>query len=361
MNPMHQDPRHRQSGVATLAIALLLLVATTIMSFALARSSLQEQRILQNELRATEALQHAEALLERGMLDLHFRGIPGDGWEAGSAGEETLAPDGGGLALPDAFSGEGYQYALELRRAVLEPEFIELTAAARSDSGIEARVGQYVRVRRGLSRELPPMLLDGCLGVGGGGIQFFPSPHDSVSLATTRSNSSGTCIDASALDLQGGDIVDLHDGGGQLWETLFEISKAEHRQRSDQERLALDTAERAYYWVDDSATEWPAHFGSAEHPVWVVFSASADCPALPDGLIIHGIVYYETGLSGRCDASGWGLVTLYGSLLVEGDLDSLAGGGRYHHYEHAHPGGLAARLRPLRVARIPGTWRDFRP
>ena len=358
------DARPPQSGAATLATALVLLIATTIMSFALARSSLLEQRILQNELHATEALQRAEALLERGLLGLHYQGIPITGWQPGTANQESIRLGASGLALPAASSGEPYRYELQLQRSTLEPGYLELDASAENDSGIQARVRQYVQVQPGLSRELPPMLLDGCLAGAGGGIQFFPPQQVPVALATTRPNASGACIDASLLHLQGGYIEDQHPGAGQLWETLFEIDKAEHRQRSEQERLAVQAGEllpheRSYYWVDDSNRQWPDQFGSPSHPVWIVFSAAAQCPDLPDGLIVHGIVYYETGLSGQCNAAGWGQISLHGSLLVEGDLVNLAGGGQYHHYEHAHPDGLAARLKPLRVARIPGTWRDF--
>ncbi|MCA1805813.1 MAG: hypothetical protein LC646_10865 [Xanthomonadaceae bacterium] len=358
------DPRHPQSGAATLATALVLLIATTVMSFALARTSLLEQRILQNELHATEALQRAEALLERGMLSLHYHGIPTTGWQPGGPNQESIRLGASGLVLPAASSGEGYQYELQLQRNILEPGYLELDASAASDSGIQARVRQYVQAQPGLSRELPPLLLDGCLAGAGGGIQFFPPRQVPVALATTQSNSSGGCIDASFLHLQGGYIEDQHPGAGQLWEALFEIGKTEHRQRSEQERLAVQAGElapheRTYYWVDDSNRQWPDQFGSPSHPVWIVFSAAAQCPDLPDGLTIHGIVYYETGLSGQCDASGWGQISLHGSLLVEGDLVNLAGGGHYHHYEHAHPDGLAAHLKPLRVARIPGTWRDF--
>jgi hypothetical protein len=357
-------PHTLQSGVATLAVALLLLIATSIMTFALARTSLLEQRILQNELRAAEAFHRAEAVLERGLLDLHHTRMPGLAWQNGAAGQENAALDLAGLALPAAASGEGYQYTLGVQRAAGAPDFLELTAGTQGAGGSGAQVRQYVLARRALSRELPPMLLDGCLPEVGNGLQFQPAQQDPVAIATTRPNPAGACIDAALLDLQGGVIEEGHAGAGALWDALFDLDKAEHRQRAEEERLAvfhqeLAAHQRGYYRVDDIATDWPDHFGSAEHPVWILFSAAADCPALDDGLVIHGIVYYETGVSGECDAAAWGMVTIYGSLLVEGDLRNLGAGSRFHHYEQARPEGLAANLKPLRVARIPGTWRDF--
>jgi hypothetical protein len=361
---MHCHYRPPQRGAATLAIALVLLIATTLMSFALARTSLLEQRILQNELRAAEAFHRAEAVLERGLLDLHYTRIPGLSWQIGDPGHENAALGTAGLVLPSALSKEHYQYQLGVRRATAAPDFMELSAAAQGAGGVGARLRQYVLARWALSRELPPMVLDGCLGNSGGGLQFFPASQNPVSLATTQANPGGACIDASTLDLQGGGIEDHHAGAGALWDTLFDLDKAEHRQRSAREQAAvsageLAASERGYYWVDDVGTQWPGHFGSAEHPVWIVFSATAHCPALPDGLLIHGIVYYETGMPGQCDATTWGQIELYGSLLVEGDLVNLGAGSRFLHYEHARPEGLAANLKPLRVARIPGTWRDF--
>jgi hypothetical protein len=353
-----------QTGVATLAIALVLLVATTIMSFALARTSLLEQRILQNELRATEAFHRAEGALERGMITLQHRRMDELGWQAAEPGHEHATLALGGLAFPDAVSGEVYHYRLGLRRASAAPDYLELIAEAQGSGGIGSRVRQYALVMRPLSRELPPMVLDGCLGASGGGLQFYPAQEDPVSLATTHANPGGSCIDGDALDLQGGHIEEGHAGAGALWDTLFDLDKEEHRQRSAQERAAvgagaLDVNERGYYWVDDSSSQWPSHFGSPDDPVWIVFSAAADCPPLPDGLVIHGIVYYETGVSGQCDAATWGMVDVHGSVLVEGSLVNLGAGSRFHHYEHARPEGLAIRLKPLHVARIPGTWRDF--
>jgi hypothetical protein len=358
------QPSSRQAGAATLAVALVLLIATTIMSFALARASLQEQRILQNELRAAEAFHRAEAILEQAMLALRLQRLASLDWQAGGPGMEGATPGAGALPFATAASGEHYQYQLRVERATATPEYMALIATAESTSGILAQVRQHVLVQPSLARELPPMVLDGCLDGSGSGIRFFPAQQHPVAITTTRPNPGGACIDASQLDLQGGYIEDLHAGAGALWHNLFEMSKAEHRRRSIQERAAVLTGqlaaqERGYYWVDEPINQWPEHFGSPEHPVWIVFSAAAGCPALGDGLVIHGIVYYETGAAGHCDAAGWGRISLYGSLLVEGDLRQLAGGGSYHHYAQAQALGLAANLKPRRLTRIPGTWRDF--
>lgn len=135
-----------QSGAATLAITLLLLIATSIMSFALARNGLLEQRILHNELWGTEAFHRAEALLEQAMHELQYQDPATLGWQAGEPGWEVASLAVPDLSLPEAVSAEGYSLALDLRRRAAYPEWLEVMARAQGSSGSGARLRQYVRV-----------------------------------------------------------------------------------------------------------------------------------------------------------------------------------------------------------------------
>ncbi len=363
-----------QTGMATLAMALILLIATTIMSFSLARTDILEQRIAGNELRATEALHRAEAALEQGITILSRMRIPETDWSlpTPSATRLTTELTIDHLSLPDSSSGEDYQYRIELQRPAATPEFIEVIAEARSEADIAATLREYIQPQWPLSQTLPPLVVDGCISSGSGSTQLFPSQPGEASLATTLSHPPAGCLQTDGLYLEGGDIAEQFAQAGALWDALFSLGKEELIQRSAQEQAAietgeLDAAERSYYWINDPGGTWHESLGvphlpiigSPGHPVWILFAASAECPPLPSGITIYGIVYYETGASGNCDASGWGNAAVYGSVLVEGDLLQLSGGSRLYQYTHTEQGNLRDNLNPISAARLPGTWRDF--
>lgn len=142
---MDPIPR-RQSGAATLAIALLLLIATTIMSFALARNGLLEQHILRNELWASEALHRAEAILEQALHELQDLPLDTLAWQAEGAEWEIADLPVNGLALPPASSGEAYDLDVRLRRKPAVPGLLEVVARAQGGGGSQARVRQYLRL-----------------------------------------------------------------------------------------------------------------------------------------------------------------------------------------------------------------------
>ncbi|WP_440940882.1 pilus assembly PilX family protein, partial [Immundisolibacter sp.] len=66
---MHISPRvvlpAYQRGVATLVVAMVLLIAATFLTFFAARIGIQEQRMAGNDARQKEAFETAEALMDR--------------------------------------------------------------------------------------------------------------------------------------------------------------------------------------------------------------------------------------------------------------------------------------------------------
>ena len=72
---MAVETKSQQRGMATLAVALVLLFAATILSFTVAKTGMMEQRISANEVRAREAAFAAEAALEYGIFQALNSGI----------------------------------------------------------------------------------------------------------------------------------------------------------------------------------------------------------------------------------------------------------------------------------------------
>jgi len=85
--PKHASPPRRQQGVASLLVALVLLVATTLMVLFTARSAFMEQRISGNEIRAKQAMQAAQAGLD---YALAYLGEPGGLDQNGNGTVDTV-------------------------------------------------------------------------------------------------------------------------------------------------------------------------------------------------------------------------------------------------------------------------------
>lgn len=370
----HFAPLPLQRGMATLAVALVLLVAATIMTFSVARTGLLEQRIATTELRAMEAQHRAEALLDYAISWAASNRIPGGSWSAdpSTTGFSIAAFSGSYPAMAAAYSGEAFNHQLRFRRNDAEADFVEVIATATSASGISSEVRQYVRPTWVTDADAPPVVMDGCIQGTTASPQAFPAGAGSTAIATTQAYSP-SCLASSGFDLNGGSYGYAHAGAGNLWDSLFNASKDRVKMLSALEAAAvmagdLAANDRTYYWVYDGAGgDWAIHngitslpaIGSSTHPVVIVFDKLADCPTLTAGADIYGIVYYETPASGECDASGWSGANLYGTLFVEGNLTGLAGDLFLYDFSYTTGTSMMSQMAPVDAPRIPGTWRDF--
>lgn len=90
---------HRQRGVSTLVVAIVLLIAATFLTFFAAKIGMQEQRMSGNDYRHKEAFATAEAGLDRAkaFLGANRMDFADWGWTA-CAGTETAPPCGDGTA-----------------------------------------------------------------------------------------------------------------------------------------------------------------------------------------------------------------------------------------------------------------------
>ena len=106
---MHISPRVvlpvYQRGVATLVVAMVLLIAATFLTFFAARIGIQEQRMAGNDARQKDAFETTEALLDRAktFLDVNSAAFAGWGWTA-CTGTAMPCGDGADAVFDGAWS-----------------------------------------------------------------------------------------------------------------------------------------------------------------------------------------------------------------------------------------------------------------
>jgi len=334
----------RQCGAATLLFGLLLLMGAAVLSFTTARTGVMEQRIANNEVRTIEAQQAAQAGLEYALAWLGK-----NHWDTGDA---TPTPP----VLTDV---NGFSYSSSLAFSETSG-YIEAraTSQATTDASITAKAAQYVQQNTLLSgpgAAADPLVVDGCMGGGPGGItgnpDVFPENWNGgspgVAIATSQDSS---CIDEGHMNLHGGSIRD-NAFSGETWEHLFDISKAEFQ------ALAANntSSDHGFHWITSSAN-WHADMGSPSQPAFLAFDASAGCVKFNGNPTIYGIIYFEDG-SG-CLSQGWGGATVYGTVAFEGGLDKFNANTELYHWSEGN--GSDDDFNPvLSATRIPGTWRDW--
>lgn len=149
----------RQSGVATLMFAVVLLIALTVITFLSARTLITEQAISANEYRSKEASYAAEAALEYGIAWLAANNPSFVSWNA----SDELMDDGvnwNDLSAGDSSitaGSDSYTLAVNYLRSCLVPGsatqddtceqwVIELEASATADGDSDLKRTQWIRV-----------------------------------------------------------------------------------------------------------------------------------------------------------------------------------------------------------------------
>jgi hypothetical protein len=340
MQPTRTCQAKRQRGALTLLLGLLLLMGSSVLTLGAVRVGIMEQRIANNELRAKEAHQAAQAGLDFAL---------------------AAFADGVAITDPPAVKATN-DYIYDVRLTIdahADHTCVVSAAQANNDSSIQSTATECFQQQSLLKRRpgggLPPLLIRGCLGGVTGNPDIYPrdcSPSDEgedcTSVAITAS-AELECLDTGHLDLHGGEIED-EAFSGSAWDQVFDIGKEEFK-------AIADTGDPQFRWITASSN-WHQSLGSPTEPVYLVFSTAADCPKLNGNPTIYGIVYFENAAG--CRSQGWGGATVYGSVVFDGDLKKLTANSRFHHWSRAGSPGEQANLDRVRSAsRFPGSWRDW--
>jgi Tfp pilus assembly protein PilX len=356
------NPTGSQQGVATLTVSLTLLTAITLLSIAFAHSEMMEQRITNNQLRASEAAQAAEAGLAFGRAWLsRYRAR----WRDTGTATQSSIPDSDAPRI-QGNHGDTFVIGVTFQRTALQPYYVKIRAdaRARSEPGLIASTEAYVRPQTVLSQTgeaSPPLVIDGCIPVVTGTPDIYPRHADSADATVAiASSGNGGCLNLDALDLHGGDAQIQAFLPGQAWEYVFRISKSEMKALADAEQGAnLPTTQRSYWWAtttDLVGRTWTRSLGSPDNPVVLVVPAHMDCPRLGAGTVIYGVVFVEGGCEGTAD---WGSARIYGALVIEGTLGQLSPKLRLAHISVASINHEELLLPLIGAPMVPGTWKDF--
>lgn len=402
--------RSCQRGVVALLFSLVLLSASAVLAFTVASIGAHEQRVAGNEYRAKQARAIAQAGLEYGVNWLYRHYDPDDGafW-AGEPPAAVPAETALNPLRPAAMSGGTGAFDVQLRFALISPGAsrpdaprtqviaVHASAVAVDDSQVKARASQYLVADTTFlqTTQAPALVLSGCLGAVSGAPSIHsaamapvvsnrnhPVPGDPDCLRPSQNHfvyygEDGSVYDADA-DPAAADPSKADEAFSSAWERVFGATSKAFVERMSAEETALvesgyiAQAERSFYWIDctkgwtagDSGlsggcgadAEWDRSLGSASHPVILAFSSATACPRMTPATVIYGIVYIDA--PGCPDTAAWTAGTVYGSVLIEGDL------GHYHASTALHEKNLSLGLQAGRsfasaYARLPGTWSDF--
>ncbi|HHJ15921.1 MAG TPA: hypothetical protein ENJ80_04405 [Gammaproteobacteria bacterium] len=344
-----------QQGAASLLITLVLVMTTSLITLAVARTQLDEQRIAGNDSRHTRLFLHAEAGVAQGLEQLSRRFDSMD-WRPGTGSNEFINHTGIDSGRPDIINELVFSYTADADR------YIRIQSVARRDDGsaLQVSINQQVRLLSILTpgaEKMPPLVLNGCLASLPAGLDIRPLNAD------TRRAGDAAWLNR-ALPCPALESADLHNGAlagknmqDDLWQRIFSVSREEFLALAESEQ-ALPPHLRRYRVVQETATgmRWDRSLGTADLPVALYFPALAGCPEFGPGTRIHGVIFIDAGCTRPVATYNF---TVFGTLVVNGNLDIGNTGIALNHIQVADPQLTRLDFPVLRAVRIPGSWRDF--
>jgi len=348
--------RDHQQGAATLLITLSLTMSITIITLAVARTQLVEQRIYSNENWNTRLFLQAESALARSVVylnsavgNLSWRAAAEDNTETSQLTLETDQPD---ISTELVFS-----------RDTNFDRMISVQATARRVDGSNILVGisQFLRLISILTpraESLPPLVINGCLTATPLTIDIRPQDADTDRAGVSIwSDSSTACSLPGSADIHNGSLETIDMANG-LWSIVFSVSTQEFMQLAEQDRSLPDQDRR--YWVAQESGPgsniWKRNPGSAISPVILYFPAEAGCPVFSPGTVIYGVVFIESVCPDPIASYN---LSIIGSLVVNGDLNIADSGMQLNNIQIADNRQKRLDFPILRSVPVPGTWKDF--
>jgi hypothetical protein len=388
----------REHGMATLAMALILLMIATVMTLGTSNAVINEQRLSGTDSRSKEvqaaasgALQFSIEWLEDNLDDVIWEDNNSDGM-SGAGDTATLLPSIGDSELASDVYSRSVTMTLLTDANPADPAMpvvvrLSATAQAQGDSHISKTVTTEIMIGKtsifsGISGGstitsllAPPVLVESCTTSVTGTPDIYPEPSTGIAIGTTTGSTG--CI--GGFDLNGGSKQALSPGMS-LSEAIFGLapdydsddniigaSRAEAMLRSLEQR----EPERVFV-VDPGHSNlnggnWKKDLDDDElKPYILFFTKEVGCPKINGSRgIVWGLVFYEAS---DCELNGWGSAKIYGSLAVSGDLEKFTANAKIYGQELDFGSGSAGNDDGTRintgftnrhVAEIPGAWRDF--
>lgn len=358
--------KNQEKGAATLLVALILLIAVTLITFVAAQAVINEKRVSSNEIRAVKAFESAQAGLTAGVV--YFR--------TGAALPSSSAAISGS---PSSGASESYQYWFE--EITGEDGKYELKSLGFSDDLSARRLLTIVVLTPPALPEFPenPVVTGGLLNATGnfdvtnesGNLTIWSG--DAITLGGSAQTQivgpSNSIVIGSNKDYRGGDIVDSDPNLASVSDADFEraflgntvsslcTSPIDVNGKTNAEITAAMDAAGTYICLKDSSggdIGVPSDIGTPPDGSGDGYSGKV---VIIDGdyrqtsnTVISGLVYVTGDMT-----QGAGTPYVYGSLIVRGNVD--LGNGTYSVvFNSSMAGGIGNESE---AAGIPGTWRDW--
>ncbi|VAW72160.1 hypothetical protein MNBD_GAMMA14-985 [hydrothermal vent metagenome] len=343
---------HRQRGVATLLIALVLMLAVTVLTLSVARSSINQTNIDNNQQWHDHLFIAAESAIERLLPDLteipesEWRRLPGeeqDIWQQ-SENDNQITTD------------------LQIIRSPLPRRFITIQASTRrsegSGPGVQiTRQFRELGILSPLGELAPPLVTRGCPTDTALNQEIYPRDADSNKANVAIWLTDGACP-ASEMDTHGGAIqaMVLPD---ELWDALFTLDREAYAELVEQEQR-LPASQRRY-WIAtpadlDSQGRWSRSLGTVDQHRLLYFPPETGCPEFAAGVRLYGVVFIDAPCPRPLARLS---LDLYGTLIVNGRVNLGPGAVQLANIQLEDSRQAALRFPALRLTRVPGTWRDF--
>ena len=353
MTPCQERSRFTQRGAATLLIALVLMIALTIITLSVAKTRVNEARANSNQQWQAQLFAGAESTLEGILSQLSTL----SGW--------TVDPASGEAHYRVSRQGSDPQVesVLTLRRSPLPQRFVDMQASAqRNDlSGFTVRISQRIRqltVLSPMAELAPPLILAGCPSSFPLTLHIYPRDADSDRAGNAVWLMEKTpCPGLGVADLHGGTVT-TPGVSGSLRDALFTLDREAYAALAQQDRN-LPPGQRQYWQVQPSDLEagrWSRSIGTLNRPVLLYFPADAGCPVFADGVQIVGVVYIEA----PCDTPlAENRLEISGTFIIKGPAPLAGGDIQLANLQTLNPSHPWFSFPVLRNIRVPGSWRDF--
>lgn len=360
---MYNKTTKQQKGVATLTVSVSVALLMAVAAVGMMRSSMLEQRIAANDLRAREAQEIAQAGLESIMASNY------------SPSENCIINN----AVPD-LSDSKFEFkgmlSVPIRQVdqTSEEDYISSIRWCSSEGYYFAR--SQVELNSGLSKTKyfaeawfkRNSLINNDVGM------LSPFFINGEFCIKEKCNNSGKVLNSANRPgvIATGDIADgvnsdifkseydaqpaktnagVLNGKSSAWDYIFSISL-----KNAKDSAILNPGKPFYYFNDGRNVSLSDLNSSADAPVVLILDAE-DAKICPDvkGGTIFGIVY----ISGACRANGWGNAEIHGSVVSDGDFFKLTSNSAEYHGFSLNSWNKLKEANSDGVFVIPGTWKDF--
>ena len=340
------SPPSRQHGLATLAVALIMLFMMSLLVFNTSSGMLLELKTGNNHYFQAKALEAARGGVEYGISWLNTASNSVTSWTAdatGPSGNNQKAT----LSLANPQTIGGHSVTISMWRNSATPSIIEVQAIATETSNGDATA--TVREKIYLNRvqfnrvSIPPLVINGCLSGVTGNPDMHPVNNGDVVIQSSQATS---CLDNGHLGLNGG-VMQQTAFSSSAWDYVFSTSKADMKALADGVNILYYDSSNPY------SGNWHDDLGTSTSPAILIFDTGAGCPKINGNVTIWGIVYYAA----ECGSNqGWGNTTLHGSIVSEGSISKLSANTDFYPWSGAT---TSSNYQVVNVAKVVASWRDF--